>query len=372
MRREEQTRSGYRRTRHMDVEKIGRYEVRSELGRGGMSTVYCAFDPQMSREVALKVLPRELLHDPQFRARFEREARTIAMLEHPAIVPIYDFGEEDGQPYFTMRYMTGGSLSERLKKGKLTLQEAARIFDRLAPALDEAHEKNIIHRDLKPGNILFDRLGDPYVSDFGIAKIAESPASYTGSSIIGTPAYMSPEQAQGESLDSRSDIYGMGVILFEMLSGRQPYEADTPMGVAVKHITDPVPRLLDANPDLPPAIEPVIQKALAKRKDDRFSNAAELAVALGAVARGESPDLKTSASATRLAQPGTRKSGRKAPEQAATVLRPARRKRGLSCLIIPLLAVVLLGGGTAALYFTGVLDDVIALVTGWISGTPPA
>jgi len=284
----------------MDPEKIGRYEIKAELGRGGMATVYQAYDPRFEREVAIKVLPREMLHDPQFRARFEREAKTIAMLEHPAIVPVYDFGEEDGQPYFVMRYMTGGSLSDRISQGPIPVEEAARIIERLAPGLDEAHAKSIVHRDLKPGNILFDRLDEPYVSDFGIVKLSEAQAtSATGSAILGTPAYMSPEQAQGEPVDGRSDIYALGVILFEMLSGKPPYKADTPMGVVVKHITEPVPNVLDANPDLPQAIEVVIQKAMAKDREARFATCAGLAAALSIVARGETLDLKTLPAAPR-------------------------------------------------------------------------
>ncbi len=199
----------------MEPKKFGRYEIKGEIGRGGMATVYHAYDPRFEREVALKVLPREMLHDLQFRTRFEREAKTIAMLEHPAIVPVYDFGEEDGQPYFVMRYMTGGSLSDRMKKGPMTVQEAAHLMTHIAPALDDAHAKGIIHRDLKPGNILFDQFNEPYISDFGIAKLSASQANVTGSAIIGTPAYMSPEQAQGEGIDGRSDIYALGVILFE-------------------------------------------------------------------------------------------------------------------------------------------------------------
>jgi serine/threonine-protein kinase len=278
----------------MEPQKFGRYEIKAEIGRGGMATVYHAYDPRFEREVALKVLPRAMLHDPQFRTRFEREAKTIAMLEHPAIVPVYDFGEEDGQPYFVMRYMTGGSLTDRIKKGPMTTQEVAQLFERLAPALDEAHAKGIIHRDLKPGNILFDQNGEPYISDFGIAKIAASPSNVTGSAIVGTPAYMSPEQAQGEGIDGRSDIYGLGVIIFELLTGTQPYHGDTPMSVVVKHITDPVPHILDVKPDLPPAIEAVIEKAMAKDRDERFPTVKALSDALNAVARGEAPDLEIS------------------------------------------------------------------------------
>ncbi len=276
----------------MEPQKFGRYEIKAEIGRGGMATVYHAYDPRFEREVALKVLPREMLHDPQFRTRFEREAKTIAMLEHPAIVPVYDFGEEDGQPYFVMRYMTGGSLADRMKHGPMSILEVARLFGRLAPALDESHAKGIIHRDLKPGNILFDQHGEPYISDFGIAKIAATQTNVTGSAIVGTPAYMSPEQAQGEGIDGRSDIYGLAVILFELLTGQQPYHGDTPMSIVVKHITEPVPHILDVKPDLPPAIEAVIEKAMAKDRDERFPTVKALTDALNAVSRGETPDLE--------------------------------------------------------------------------------
>jgi serine/threonine-protein kinase len=177
---------------------IGRYQIKKALGRGGMATVHLAHDPRFKREVALKVLPREFLHDPTFHARFEREAQTIAAIEHPAIVPVYDFGEQEGQPFLVMRYMPGGSLADRLSQGPLTIAETAEVMKRLAPALDIAHEKGIIHRDLKPGNILFDQYGEAYLSDFGIVKLAQATTTFTGSSVIGTPAYMSPEQVHGD------------------------------------------------------------------------------------------------------------------------------------------------------------------------------
>ncbi len=319
----------------MEPQKIGRYEIKAELGRGGMATVYQAYDPRFEREVAIKVLPREMLHDPQFRVRFEREAKTIAMLEHPAIVPVYDFGEEDGQPYFVMRFMNGGSLSDRLKNGPIPLPEVARLYERLAPALDEAHAKGIIHRDLKPGNILFDQHEEPYISDFGIAKLSESQTNVTGSAIVGTPAYMSPEQAQGEGIDGRSDIYGMGVILFEMLTGQQPYQGDTPMSVVVKHITDPVPHILDVKPDLPPATEGVIEKAMAKNRDERFPTVKAIADALNAVARGEAPDLtipavtstgETTPAMTRV----SKKTGAKAVSQLEATVMAKRDQKALA------------------------------------------
>ena len=261
----------------MIPQTIDRYKIKSEIGRGGMATVFHAQDPRFERDVAVKVLPREFLHDPTFRARFEREAKTIAALEHSAIVPVYDFGEQDGQPYLVMRYMPGGSLADRLQKGPLPVDEAIRILRRIGAALDQAHNQGIIHRDLKPGNILFDQYADPYLADFGIVKLTQQTATFTGGAVIGTPAYMSPEQARGDAnLDARSDIYALGAILFEILTGHQPYEADTPMGVAVKHIVEPVPRILDVNPNLPPDCATVINKAMAKDRVDRFQRAGDL------------------------------------------------------------------------------------------------
>jgi serine/threonine-protein kinase len=266
--------------------KIGRYQIKSELGRGGMATVYRAFDPSFDREVAIKVLPREMLHDPQFRARFEREIKMVAGLEHPSIVPVYDVGDEEGQPYFVMRFMTGGSLSNLIALGKVSMEDTARIVGKIAQGLAYAHKKGIIHRDLKPDNILFDDNGDPFISDFGIAKLTESTSSLTGSGVIGTPAYMSPEQAQGTEIDGRSDIYGLGVIVYQMLTGQQPYNADTPMGVVVKHITEPVPEILNMIPSLPSSMDQIIRSSMAKDKTKRYSTAIDLAKALNLVAFG--------------------------------------------------------------------------------------
>jgi WD40 repeat protein/serine/threonine protein kinase len=265
---------------------IGRYQIKSELGRGGMASVYYGYDPRFKRDVAIKVLPREFLHDPMFQARFQREAETIAALEHPAIVPVYDFGEEDGQPYLVMRYMPGGSLADRLKGGPLPLEDAARVIERLASALDEAHAGGIIHRDLKPGNILFDQRNDPFLSDFGIVKLSEqaSESDLTGGGVVGTPAYMSPEQARAElELDGRSDVYALGAILFEMLAGHQPFRAETPIGLIVKHLSDPVPSILASRPGLPDGIQQVLYKALAKNRDQRYQTAGELALAVSTV-----------------------------------------------------------------------------------------
>ncbi len=271
----------------MSPNKIGRYKILSEIGRGGMATVYRAQDPSFDRDVAIKVLPTELLHDPTFRERFDREARTIARLEHAAIVPVYDYGEDGGHAFLVMRHMTGSSLSNRLKEGPVSLPQTLEIMDRIAAALEEAHLRGIIHRDLKPGNILFDRYGDAFLSDFGIAKLAEAGASLTGTGIVGTPAYMSPEQARAEKeIDGRSDVYSLGVILFEMLTGQAPYDADTPMGIAIKHILDPIPNILDLRPDLPPGIAPIINNALAKDVDLRYQTPSEIVADLRRVIEG--------------------------------------------------------------------------------------
>jgi len=261
----------------MDAGKFSRYEIREEVGRGGMATVFRAYDPLFEREVALKILKRDLLDDPQVRERFERETKIIAKLEHSAIVPVYDVGRDNDQLFFVMRYMAGGSLAERIQNRSLSLAEMAHILQRVAAALDYAHNKGVIHRDLKPGNILFDEYNNPYISDFGIAKLTQTPSRLTSSGIIGTPTHMSPEQAQGEEVDGRSDIYSLGVILFEMLSGKTPFEATTPLGMAFKHATEPVPHILKINPNLPAGIERVIEKVMAKDRDERYNSGVELA-----------------------------------------------------------------------------------------------
>jgi serine/threonine protein kinase len=328
-------------------EKIGHYEIKAELGRGGMATVYRAYDLRFEREVAIKVLPREMLHDSQFRARFEREAKTIALLEHPAIVPVYDVGEDDGQPYFVMRYMTGGSLEDRMKNGPMPMDEVARIIDRIAAALDHAHSRGIVHRDLKPANILFDSANEPYLSDFGIAKLVESQTNMTGSGIIGTPTYMSPEQAQGETVDGRSDIYTLGVIMYELLSGMPPYKADTPMGIVVKHITEPIPHILDANPVLHPAVEDLIERAMAKSRDDRFATAGELADALEEIVLGEtSGDEKTRKKITM-----SRMTRQKTGTFSKPAAKPVKRKSPWGLVV----ALIVLAGLAAAgfMYYQG-------------------
>ncbi|MCC7360358.1 MAG: SUMF1/EgtB/PvdO family nonheme iron enzyme [Anaerolineales bacterium] len=266
----------------MALTQIGRYTLHGELGRGGMATVYRGYDPRFKREVAVKILPAEFLHTPTFRARFEREAQTIAGLEHAAIVPVYDYGEENGQPYLVMRLMAGGSLADALAHGPLPLPETLEIIDTLAPALDRAHSLGIVHRDLKPGNILFDADHHPYISDFGLAKLTlATSAQLSQTGVMGTPAYMAPEQARGaKDIDGRADLYALGVIVYQMLVGRPPFDADTPMGVAYKHVTEPPPRPSATRPDLGPAFDALIARAMAKDPAQRFQTAGALRAAL--------------------------------------------------------------------------------------------
>lgn len=280
----------------MMPKNIDRYQIQEEIGRGGMATVLKGYDPRFRRDIAIKLLPREFLHDPEFRARFQREAQTIAALEHPAIVPVYDFGEADEQLYLVMRLMNGGSLADKLEKGPLSITETARIVERLAPALDSAHALGIIHRDLKPSNILFDQWDNPYLADFGIVKlIAGSSTALTATGgLVGTPAYMSPEQVRGvDELDGRSDIYAMGIILFQMLTGKLPYNANTPIGLAFMHVTEPVPNIVEANDSLPYACQSVIDKAMAKDRDTR-----------PATATAFSDTISTLAAQAKAAEPG--------------------------------------------------------------------
>jgi serine/threonine-protein kinase len=261
-------------------QKIGRYEIKAELGRGGMATVYHARDPGFDRDVAVKVLPREFLHDPTFRARFQQEARTIAALDHPAIVQVFDVGEEDGQPYLVMRYMPGGSLADHIGRDALSVKETARIVTRIAPALDEAHNKGMIHRDIKPSNILFDQRDAAHLADFGIVKITEATAQLTGAGIVGTPAYMAPEMADPDGLSPLIDIYALGVTLFQALCGELPYNAPTPLGILMAHANKPIPNVRALRPELPEATQMVIERALAKDPFERYQRTGELAAAL--------------------------------------------------------------------------------------------
>jgi serine/threonine-protein kinase len=211
------------------MDKIGKYEIIQKVGSGGMAHVFVAFDPDLKRQVAIKMMSGSLTRDPEFRLRFEREAEVIANLEHEYIIPVYEFGYHEDQPYLVMRYLMGGSLKERIEDyGPLSLSDAAAIMERMAAALEAAHRRGIVHRDFKPDNILMDTDGDTYLADFGIVKMLTGGVT-TGGWIAGTPAYMAPEQVHGDAeIDGRADVYAMGVSLYEILSGKLPYWDPTP------------------------------------------------------------------------------------------------------------------------------------------------
>jgi hypothetical protein len=265
---------------------VGPYRILEQIGVGGMATVYKAYQPSMDRYVAVKILPHYLSQDPEFAKRFQREARAIARLEHAHILPVHDYGEYEGIAYIVMRYVEAGTLKDRMAQGPLPLDEVDRLIGQIGGALDYAHRLGVIHRDIKPGNVLMDAQGDTFLTDFGLARMIEATQQLTGSGVgVGTPAYMSPEQGQGVKVDHRSDIYSLGVILYEMVTGRVPYEAETPMAVVIKHITDPLPLPRTVAPNVPEPIERVILKALAKTPADRFQTAGELLQALTVAVR---------------------------------------------------------------------------------------
>ncbi|GAB4473385.1 MAG: hypothetical protein Kow00124_12300 [Anaerolineae bacterium] len=270
----------------MGGQQIGQYRLVGVIGQGGMATVYRAYQPSVDRDVAIKALPRKLSEDPNFLRRYRHEARVIARLEHRSILPVYDYGEADGVPFIVMRLLEGGTLRDALAHGPIDLDLAVRIMDQVSEALDYAHSRGVIHRDLKPSNILFDERQNAYLTDFGIAKILGEASQITAEGVIGTPSYMSPEQCQGKELTPASDLYALGVILFEMLTGRPPYQAETPLAVMYMHVRDAVPSICKIDPSLPPALDRVIARVLAKRPERRYPSAQALAADFKRAIRG--------------------------------------------------------------------------------------
>ncbi|MBN2002319.1 MAG: protein kinase [Anaerolineae bacterium] len=275
---------------------LGQYAIVNFAGQGSMGTVYRARQSRLQRDVAIKVMSPALANDTTFCRRFEREAQFVANLRHPNILAVHDYGEmEDGRPYLVVDYVKGGTLRDRLLAAQQTsvkdapgtntlqLQEAIEIAAQVADALQYAHDRGIIHRDVKPNNILLDENGHPLLSDFGLAKPIKGDRRLTGTGVIvGTPDYMAPEQAQESHVDGRADIYALGVVLFEMLVGRHPFSGETPIGVIIKHINEPLPRPGALNPAIPPWLDEVVAKATAKHPEERYQSAGELACALRA------------------------------------------------------------------------------------------
>jgi serine/threonine-protein kinase len=301
-------------------QEFGGYRIISQIGKGGMATVYKAFQASLDRYVALKVMPPFYAEeDETFLKRFRREARSVAKLRHPNILMVIDYGEKDGLTYIVMEYVDAGTLTDRLGK-PLPLTEIANIIEQIASALDYAHGQGVVHRDVKPSNILLPKPNWPLLTDFGLAKIVGGSQLTITGSIAGTPAYMSPEQGQGEPVDARSDIYSLGIVLYEMATGGVPYYAETPMAVVVKHIIDPLPLPSSKNPDLPESVERVILKALSKRPEDRYSRVNNLARALKMAVEKESPPTIKAPSREEEYEPEV------TFEETETVMEPAPEK----------------------------------------------
>ncbi len=277
-------------------ENVGPYRIIEQLGQGGMATVFKAYHAALDRYVAIKVLHPAFKEEPNFLSRFQREARVVARLEHPNIVPIYDFAEHKGQPYLVMKFIEGQTLKAHMNEKPLTKEEAVQIVDDVGGALAYAHKQGVLHRDVKPSNVLLSPDGSIYLADFGLARMAQAGASTLSKDVmLGTPQYISPEQGQGvRDLDQGTDIYSFGVLLYEMVVGRVPFNADTPFSIIHDHIYTPLPLPSTVNPNVPEVVERVLLKSLAKDRKDRFETVEQQVLAFRtAVLGGEGAFLET-------------------------------------------------------------------------------
>jgi serine/threonine protein kinase len=266
----------------MEPRRIASYTLLEPIGHGGMAVVYRARQESLDRTVAVKILSENLAASPEFMERFRREARTAANLRHPNVITVHDFGQDErGVPYLVLEYIEGPTLADLMDAG-LDDGRIPNLLDQIAAGLDYAHARGVIHRDIKPGNVLLTDDGRAVLADFGLAWLLEGAHLTLTGGVIGTPEYMSPEQAAGEPIDHRSDVYALGVVLYEMLVGERPFVAETPIGVLLKHLQDPAPSILDARPDLPPAVGQVLARCLVKDPAERFASAGELARAFRA------------------------------------------------------------------------------------------
>ncbi len=259
-------------------ENVGPYRIIEQLGSGGMATVYKAYHPSLDRYVAIKVLHPAFKANPQFFERFQREARIVAKLEHPHIIPVYDFNEHQGEPYLVMRFVEGDTLKPRMSGTPMPSAEILHLMRPVCQALTYAHKQGVLHRDIKPSNIMVAKDGEVFLTDFGLARMVQAGESTLSQDMmVGTPQYISPEQAQGLSeLDGRTDIYSLGVVLYEMITGRVPFSADTPFATVHDHIYTPLPLPSSINSEITPEVERLLLKALAKEPDDRFATTEEL------------------------------------------------------------------------------------------------
>jgi serine/threonine-protein kinase len=272
--------------------KLGQYQIIEELGRGGMAVVYKAYQPSLNRYVAIKVLPPQFAFDREFVQRFLREARSAAALHHPNIVTIHDILHQDGFYFIVMEFVEGKTLDQMVaESGRLPLPRIQHIISQVVDALEHAHQRGLIHRDIKPTNIMVDAQRNDHVTlmDFGLVRAAEDSGLTKTGTIVGTPEYMSPEQAEGGEIDRRTDVYSLGVVLFKMLTGRVPFSRSTPHAVLIAHMTQEPPSISSISPGLPPPIEAVVRKALAKDSEKRYARVSDMGRDLMIAATGEMP-----------------------------------------------------------------------------------
>jgi serine/threonine protein kinase len=313
-----------------------RYVGPQVVGRGGMGEIYRATDTSLGRAVAIKVLDDRYARDENIRARFTREALAAARLSgNSNIVTIYDVGEHQDRPFIVMEYLPGGSLEQALRDGPVQPRQALEWLEQAANALDAAHREGVVHRDVKPANLLLDRSGRVHVADFGIASAAGMDSLTQTGTVLGTASYLAPEQAKGERTTPASDRYSLGVVAFELLTGRRPFEADSVAAEAAAHVTSEIPSVCDVNPDAPCELDPVFEKALAKEPAARYSSGAEFVAALRA-------SLEQAAGPTRIVAPPT------APTRAL----PPTTSGGRRPWLLPLLGVLLLAGVLGAIFAT--------------------
>ena len=316
-------------------ENLGNYKIISKLGRGGMATVYKAHELSLNRIVALKVLSDQLSENPEFIKRFQREAQAAAALNHPNIVQIYFIGEEEGTHYFSMEYLKGKSLAEITKEeGSISYEKAIPIIIQVAKALREAHRIGLIHRDIKPSNIMIDSSENVKVTDFGIAYVMQAETKLTKEgSIIGTPEYLSPEQCEAKPVDGRSDIYSLGVTFYEILTGKTPYKADTPVSMLMKIVKGNFIPINEVKPDVPKAVQKIVEKMMNTKVEERYQNIDELLDSLNEIDRESIPSLV---------------------EHTKQIHEPSKKKESHALknfFIAAIVIIAIIGGGYATWYF---------------------
>ncbi|MFO7899367.1 MAG: protein kinase, partial [Planctomycetota bacterium] len=315
-------------------ERIGPYQIETLIGKGGMGAVYLAHDRSLDRRVAIKVLPQRFLGDREVVARFHREALALAKLRHPNLMHIYKVGSHGGRPFFAMEYVKGRTVEALIKQtGRIRPPQAAHIAAEVMSALDKVHRAAIVHRDIKPGNIMIDEDGRAILMDFGLARQESDIGLTADHTVLGTPRYMSPEQAKGERVDPRSDIYSLGCVIYEMVTGRPPFRGKSALEVLRKHIESTVPPPSELADDVPPGLDEVIARATAKRPDDRYQSVAEMAADLAGLYR-IGPLVRLAAASGQGSEPTAPLAAARADYPSTVRLRrtvrspPARPRRG--------------------------------------------